>query len=283
MNAKTAVVTGGNQGLGFALVRGLCRELPPGSTVYLCARDARRGADAVAVLRAEGLAPELAEVDVRDDGSVAALAEQVRSRHGAVDVVVGNAAARISPDASNAAQVRAFVDTNNHGTVRLIEAFTPLLADGARFVVVASSFGRLRNLPQPLRPLFDTDAGLSLVDLEHAMDGYVDAVEQDRAAESGWPDWINVPSKVGQVAAVRILARDLGEAAVRRDILVNAACPGLVDTDASRPWFDAASMADALSPDDAARDVLWLATLSAGTTAPHGELVQYRKVLPFRS
>lgn len=38
----------------------------------------------------------------------------------------------------------------------------------------------------------------------------------------------------------------------------------------------------ALSADQAAVDVVWLATLPSGTTAPQGELVQFRKVVPFR-
>jgi carbonyl reductase 1 len=67
--------------------------------------------------------------------------------------------------------------------------------------------------------------------------------------------------------------------AAQRDILVNAACPGLVDTDASRPWFD--DMSRARSPEEAATDVIWLATLPAGTREPYGELVQYRTLLPF--
>jgi NAD(P)-dependent dehydrogenase (short-subunit alcohol dehydrogenase family) len=40
---KIAIVTGANQGLGLALVRGLCRTLETGSTVYLAARDIGRG------------------------------------------------------------------------------------------------------------------------------------------------------------------------------------------------------------------------------------------------
>ena len=111
------------------------------------------------------------------------------------------------------------------------------------------------------------------------MDDYAAAVKTGRAAAQGWPAWINPPSKVGQVAAVKVWARELADEATHRDILVNAACPGLVDTDASRPWFD--DMSAALWPDDAATDVLWLATLPPGTREPHGELVQHRKVLPF--
>ena len=70
---------------------------------------------------------------------------------------------------------------------------------------------------------------------------------------------------------MKVLACELAGEAARRDILV--------DTGASRPWFD--DISTALSPDEAAADVLWLATLPAGTREPYGELVQHRKVLPF--
>jgi carbonyl reductase 1 len=276
--SKVAVVTGANQGLGLALVRGLCRTLGPGGIVYLTARDRTRGEQAADDLRAEGLSPRLEVLDVRDGPSVQALAHTIAQRHGGVDTVISNAAARISPQVPAGQQVRAFVDTNNHGTVRMIKAFVPLLNDGARFVVVASSFGTLASLDPRLHPRFDV-AHMSLAGVGQVMDDYVDAVEAGRAAAEGWPGWINPPSKVGQVAAVKALARELAGEAARRDILVNAACPGLVDTGASRPWFD--DMSGALPPDEAATDVLWLATLPAGTREPYGELVQHRKVLPF--
>lgn len=277
--SKVAIVTGGNQGLGLALIRGLCRQLADDSVVYLAARDQGRGEAAVRELEAEGLAPLLQLLDVRDIASVDACARALAHRHGRVDIVISNAAARISRDVPNKQQVRVFVDTNNHGTHRMITAFRPLLNDGARFIVVASSFGTLESLDPQLHPRFNVDQ-MSLTDLAMVMDDYVDAVETGRDAAEGWPDWINPPSKVGQVVAMKVLARELEGEASRRDLLINAACPGLVDTDASRPWFD--DMTSALSADEAAVDVLWLATLPAGTRVPYGELVQHRKVLPFR-
>jgi carbonyl reductase 1 len=280
--SKVAIVTGGNQGLGLALVRGLCSRLGDEGTVYLAARDRERGETAVRGLRTEGLSVRLELVDVRVTASVHACADTLAERHGGVDIVISNAAARIGRDVPNESQVRTFVDTNNGGTDRMIRAFGPLLNDGARFIVVASSFGTLASLDPRLHERFDVDrSSLSLADVAKVMDDYVDAVETGRAADEGWPDWINPPSKVGQVAAMRVMAREFAAEAARREILINAACPGLVDTDASRPWFD--DMSGASTPDEAAADVLWLATLPAGTRQPYGELVQYRKVLPFRS
>lgn len=145
--------------------------------------------------------------------------------------------------------------------------------------MIASSFGSLTHLAPPLHRHFDV-ASASLADIEATMDRYVAAVREGSAAADGWPDWINIASKVGQVASARIAARMIAAERPSAGILVNAACPGLVDTEASRPWF--ADMSAARSPDVAAIDVLWLALMPPGTSAPHGELVQYRKVLPWR-
>src|SRR5438128_672071 len=127
-----AVVTGANQGLGLPLVRGLCRTLGTDGIVYLTARDRKRGKQALGGLEAEGLSPRLELLDVRDDASVKTLAKTIAQRHGGVDIVISNAAARISREVPSEQQVRTFVDTNNHGTVRMIKEFVPLLRDGAR-------------------------------------------------------------------------------------------------------------------------------------------------------
>jgi len=115
--------------------------------------------------------------------------------------------------------------------------------------------------------------------LEKLLAEYAALVEAGQDRASGWPSSINVVSKIGQVAAVRIMARDYQDEARRRGLLINAACPGLVETEASRPWFD--DMSSAQSPDAAAVDVAWLATRPAGVTEPYGELVQHRVVLGY--
>ena len=275
---KVALVTGANQGLGLALVCGLRRALGEESVVYLAARDTDRGEAACALLQREGLTPDFVQLDVTDAASVAAAADQIRARHGGIDIVIQNAAARITKDMPQADQVASFVDTNNHGTLRVIEAFVPLLRDNARFIVVASSFGSLRNLDRRLHSKFDAP-GLSLQDIARAMDEFVVATRAGTAQQQGWPDWINVPSKIGQVASVRVLAREREVEFRRRGILVNAACPGLIDTEASRPWF--ADMSKAATPDDAAKDLVWLATLPAGAQEPYGVLVRHRQPHPW--
>lgn len=273
---KIVVITGSNTGLGFALVRNLCRKYDDQAVVYLTARDEGRGRTALAQLQQEGLNPVFHLLDVTDDQSVQTFAHYLHEAHGGIDVFISNAAARISPGLPSAGQVKNFINTNNHGTYRIIQNFGPMLRDNARLVVVASSFGSLRQLDPRLHAHFDVNHR-SLENIEATMDDYVTVVQEERAAEGGWPDWINIPSKIGQVASMKIFARNIREKAQKQGILINAACPGLVNTEASRPWFK--DMSNAISPDEAAIDVAWLATLDNGLQAPYGELVQNRRVL----
>jgi carbonyl reductase 1 len=269
------VVTGANQGLGRALVERLLVSLGPGATLYLTGRNSESVQAAVDELRGR---PEPHRLDVRSGAAIDAFAALVAERHGGVDVVISNAAARIVRERPPAEQVRDFVDTNNLGATRMIRAFAPLLRPGGRFLVVGSAFGTLRNLPPRLHASFHTET-MSLDDLDRVMGDYVEAVESGTAREQGWPEWINVASKVGQTGAARILAREQRRLAAEDGRLVAAVCPGLVDTGASRPWFD--DMSGAQSPAEAAEDIVALVT---EPTRPglYGELVQHGVVLPWR-
>jgi NAD(P)-dependent dehydrogenase (short-subunit alcohol dehydrogenase family) len=277
---RIAVVTGANQGLGLALASGLARALEPGDTVYLTGRDASRVDAAAAQLGDSAVAQVATHVlDVRDEATVREFARLVRRRHAGVDIVFSNAAARLRPGVAWAEQVRAFVDTNNLGATRVLRELGPLLRPGGRFLVVASDFGSLRNLPPELHDRFDTDA-MSLDDVDRVMGAYADAVEAGAAEGQGWPDWINIPSKVGQVAAMRVWARDQRDAARRAGQLIAAVCPGLVATDASRPWFD--DMSSAQLPAEAAAALLRLALDDAPDRTAYGQLVQFGHVVAWR-
>ena len=283
MDLRVAVITGANKGLGLALARALSRHWGAGGKVVITARDPERGRQALADLAAEGLEAQCLPLDLADDGSIQALAARVRAEHGGVDVLIQNGAYAAVPDRPGRDQVRLMVRTNNLGTHRLLRAFRPLLRTRARVLVVASGFGTLQSLEPRLHDRFDTDR-LSLDQLEANLEAYVRAVEEDQAGAEGWPEWINIPSKVGQVAAARIFARELAaDPAAPAGLLVNAVCPGWMITDASRPYLDSlpAHIQPRL-PDQAAPDVLWAALLPPGAADPQGELLQYRKIIPWK-
>jgi NAD(P)-dependent dehydrogenase (short-subunit alcohol dehydrogenase family) len=272
---RTAVVTGANQGLGFALTRGLAARLAPGDVVLLTGRDAGRVADAAARVAADPATRARVEgrvLDVSDAGAVGRFAGGL----GAVDIVVSNAIGPLHPDRPQAGQADVFLDVANGGTHAVLRSFGPILRPGGRLFVVASSLGTLDHLPEALRPRFD---GVSLDEVEKAVEDWRSAIHDGTAEAQGWPEWINIPSKVAQVAAVRAVAAGRRERDLAEGTLVASVCPGLVDTRASRPWFSDFSQAQ--TPDEAARAVLDL--IFAGLDpATYGELVRFGRVLPWK-
>jgi carbonyl reductase 1 len=280
-DARIALVTGANQGLGFAFAAGLGARMDPDDLVLLTGRDAERVADAAsAVTRRAGTRSRVIGrvLDVADTGAVAGLAAELADRYGGVDIVISNAIAALTPDRPQSEQADEFIDVANGGTHAVLRSFGPVLRPGGRLIVVASSLGTLGHLDPRLQPLFD---GATLEEVEAAVEAWRTAIRDGTAEEQGWPRWINVPSKVAQVAAVRAVAAQRRAADLAEGTLVVAVCPGLVDTRASRPWFDDYSRAQ--TPEQAARAVLDLILAGRLDPATHGELVQFGQVLPWHS
>ncbi|MET8767199.1 SDR family NAD(P)-dependent oxidoreductase [Streptomyces sp. NPDC004658] len=280
MNAsRIALVTGANQGLGRALVEGLAARMRPADLVLLTGRDPRRVADAA---REAGRLPgsrarvEGRVLDVTDTDAIARLAEDLRARHGGVDVVVSNAVARVLPGESQAARADEFIDVSNTATHAVLRSFGPVLRPGGRLLVVASSLGTLGHLDPRLHHLFD---GASLDQVEDAVESWRTAVHHGTAREAGWPLWLNVPSKVAQVAAVRAVAAERREQDLATGTLIAAVCPGMVDTATSRPWFS--DYSGAQSPARAAEAVLDLVLAEHVDPALYGELVRFGEPLPW--
>ena len=265
---RIAIVTGANQGLGLALATGLAHRLDSGDVVLLTGRDAARAAEAVAGIRGARAEVRPQVLDVRDGDAIRALAEEL----GGVDILFSNATARMTPERGWAGQVDAQVQTSNFATTDILRAFTGRLRPGGRLLVVASSLGQLEHLPARLHARFATDA-MTLDDVDALTREWQAHVHAGTAKDAGWPEWINIPSKVLQVAAVRVAARDAPDGT-----LVAALCPGLIDTAASRPWFE--DMSRAQTPEQAAQAPLALA-LDPLDPRFAGELVRNGKVLPW--
>jgi carbonyl reductase 1 len=276
---RIALVTGATQGLGRALVEGLAARMSPSDHVYLTGRNAERVASEAQRLDGAGARVHGRLLDVTDSASVQAAADAIAGEHGGIDIVLANAAARMSPDRTPAEEVDAVAETSNRGTLRMLRSFLPILRPGGRFLVVASSFGRLGHLDPRVRPLFDE--ARSLEDLDGVIEGWRRAVHDGSAPARGWPDWLNIPSKVAQVAAVRVVADRRRQQDLSEGTFIAAVCPGLIDTGASRPWFT--DMSQAQTPAQAASAVLALALAGSADPAMYGELVQFGKVLPWRA
>ncbi|MFJ4222278.1 SDR family oxidoreductase [Curtobacterium luteum] len=197
-DVPTALVTGANKGIGYAIAEGLGTK---GLRVLVGARDATSRDEAVARLRAAGVDAHGITLDVTDDEGVRAAAAEVEQRFGRLDVLVNNAGVSgpfdpvtwtQDPTSLDLDVVREVVDVNVYGVVRVTNAFLPLLrrSPAPRIVNASSSMGSLGRQPGPIMAAY-------------------------------------APSKTFLNGITTQYARAFADT----PIIVNAACPGLVATD----------------------------------------------------
>ncbi|MFI6518067.1 SDR family NAD(P)-dependent oxidoreductase [Spirillospora sp. NPDC050679] len=236
---KVALVTGANKGIGRAAAEQLAAL---GMTVLIGARDARRGEEAAAAVRAAGGDAHAVTLDVTDAATVREAAKLVEERFGRLDVLVNNAgitgSGQVSPmDAHDQVpstvdldMVRAVFETNVFGVIAVTNAMLPLLrrSPAPRVVNVSSHAASLALSSDPDGPF---------------------AALLPSAAYS--------PSKTALSAVTVQYANEL-----RKDgVLVNAVAPGYVDTDSNNHTGH-------LTPAQGAAVLVRLATLGAdGPTA----------------
>jgi NAD(P)-dependent dehydrogenase (short-subunit alcohol dehydrogenase family) len=229
LSGKTAVVTGGSRGIGLMIARGL---LTAGARVYISSRKADACAAAAAELSAYGAAFAV-PADLGSEAECLRLAEQIRRREQALNVLVNNAGATWGAPLEEfpAAAWDKVVDLNLKTPFFLTRAFLPLLEAGgtpddpARVINIGSIDG-LRVPPLPTYAYSASKAGL------HHM--------------------------------TRVLARELGP----RGITVNAVAPGPFESKMMaatlRAYGDAIADAAPLKrigrPDDMAGVAIYLAS-----------------------
>lgn len=88
LDGKTAIVTGGNQGLGKAFAFGLAEA---GARVAIAGRSAERNAAVVAEAKEAGFDFLPITADLTDDAQVARMTEEAIAGLGSIDVLVNNA------------------------------------------------------------------------------------------------------------------------------------------------------------------------------------------------
>ncbi|HEY7486021.1 MAG TPA: SDR family oxidoreductase [Streptosporangiaceae bacterium] len=146
---KIALVTGGNRGIGLAIVRGLARE---GFTVLMGIRSLTRGRQAAAGLDGD-VRPVM--LDVTSQEQVDELAARIEAEFGRLDVLVNNAGVNVldfhefdhlpKPTEETVDDIKNVYEVNVFAIVRMMNAFLPLLdkADAPRVVNVTSKRGSL--------------------------------------------------------------------------------------------------------------------------------------------
>ncbi|MFF6837013.1 SDR family oxidoreductase [Streptomyces sp. NPDC012438] len=196
---KVALVTGANKGIGYEIAAGLGAL---GWSVGVGARNEERREAAVDKLRAAGVDAFGVPLDVTDDASVTAAARLLEERAGRLDALVNNAAITgghpQEPTTVDVNRVRAAVETNVIGVIRVTNALLPLLrrSPAPRIVNVSSSVGSLTLQTTP-------------------------------GVDTGPISLAYTPSKTFLNAVTVQYAKELADT----HVLINAVCPGFTATD----------------------------------------------------
>lgn len=190
LTGRTALVTGGSQGLGAVTSRTLAQA---GAHVVVNYLDDLQGVNRK---RAEHVIGEIAGAggkasafagDVSDPQSVDAMLKQIADRHGPLHILVNNAGILRDRTARNmsADEWQTVIDTNLSGVFHVCHAAIPYLADGARIISMSSV-----------------------------------------SASVGFFGQANyAAAKAGVMGLTKVLSRELG----KRGITVNAVAPGVID------------------------------------------------------
>lgn len=153
---RTALVTGGNRGIGREVVRQLAAA---GLDVVIGSRDLRAGDRAADEIVAElsasgrdGLSVSAVRLDVAargdESGNAHSAAEEIAKRYGRLDILINNAGRMVEvlPQDITGKDLEAAFNTNVAGTAETIHACLPLLkkSQAPRIVNVSSTTASLK-------------------------------------------------------------------------------------------------------------------------------------------
>lgn len=152
MDKKVALVTGGNRGIGYELVKQLALN---GFHVILASRDPEMGRRAAQTLAESNLDVSFVGMDVDDPKSIRQASITVNERYGKVDVLINNAGVYVDGNETLMNQEPSILEktmaTNFFGAYHVIRSFLPLMEKQGygRIVNVSSEYGAMREMSYP--------------------------------------------------------------------------------------------------------------------------------------
>lgn len=128
--------------------------------------------------------------------------------------------------------VRETIHTNYYGTLAATQDLLPLIRPGGRLVNIASMVGHLNRYSAPLKESFVSASKTSVAACSALMEKFIADVKAGKERAEGWPSTAYAVSKCGEIAITKAIAMEAEKSG--KGVLVNACCPGYVNTDMTK-------------------------------------------------
>jgi NAD(P)-dependent dehydrogenase (short-subunit alcohol dehydrogenase family) len=152
LDKQVALVTGGNRGIGYELVKQLALK---GFKVILASRDPDLGHEAAQKLKELDLDVSCVVIDVTNQESILQAATRVNELYGRLDVLINNAGVYLEENKKLVAMDPSILEktmaTNFFGVYHVIRSFIPLMEKQGygRIINVSSEYGAMSDMSYP--------------------------------------------------------------------------------------------------------------------------------------
>lgn len=149
---QVALVTGGNRGIGYELVKQLALT---GFKVIMTSRDPEAGNEAVQKMKELDLDVSCVEMDVANLESIQQAADTVNEKYGRLDVLINNAGVYLDENEKLVAMddniLEKTMATNFFGVYHVIRSFIPLMEKQGygRIINISSEYGAMSEMSSP--------------------------------------------------------------------------------------------------------------------------------------
>ncbi|KAL9604038.1 MAG: hypothetical protein Q9219_000800 [cf. Caloplaca sp. 3 TL-2023] len=219
-NPLVAIVTGANRGIGEGICQVLASSVQEPMVLYATSRQGHELGFKPASSTLKFKYPKL---DIADKSSVQSFAKAIQSDHPKVDVLINNAGVNLDQQYSPQ-NVKRTLDTNYRGTLNMCQTFIPQLGKNGRIVNVSSTGSSLSGYSPQIQARFRSSK-MTLNDLEQMVNEYQEAANNGTEGRDGWKSQAYSVSKAATNALTAVLARE------NPGLIINACCPGWVDSD----------------------------------------------------
>jgi len=230
---KVILVSGGNKGIGLAIVSRLLSEFPD-THILLGSRDKQRGEAAVKELVTQlgqniSSRIEMILLDVGNEESVSTAVETIKNKFGSLYGLVNNAGGWLSTEKDT-------IQLNAYSVVRMCEAFVPLIQDNGRIVQISSSAGPsyVSKCSQEIQSMLVSE-GVTWSEVERVIvQPYLNIVEDTNLNEDGKKaalEGLGLVDGAYGVAKAAVNAYTVELARRYPGLRVNACTPGFIATD----------------------------------------------------